>query len=190
MKDAIGVMNGFGWQVFPNSTLGITLKAIAPWYYSLNNHFVLEYGGTVDKVTRSLDTASYANSSIYTGDMNLAPIQSDAAGIATMPQGRIASVASNPAITDITHLKQAAASDASVSQNVVPNWDCHLTAGVWTSPTDAWLGDICRFFVWRNRLKVNDQYRITDISIAISDDSDKADDVTLSVAKPPYVPGS
>jgi hypothetical protein len=190
VKEAIGVMAGFGWQIFPNSTAGITVRAISPWYYGLNNHFVLEYGGTVDQVTRTLDTASYANSSIYTGDMMLAPIQSDAPGIATMPQGRIAGAGANPAIVDAAHLKAAAAADASISQNVVPTYECHLRQGVWISPSDAWLGDICRFYVWKNRIQVNDQYRITDIVVAIDDDSMDADSVTITVAKPPYVPNS
>jgi len=190
MKEAIGVMSGFGWQVYPNSLKGITLKAISPWYYAINNEFVLEYGGTVDQITRSLDTAGYANSSVYTGDMKLPPIQSDAAGISTMPQGRLASIGSNPAIVTTKQLQQAAASDASRSQNVVPSWSCHLTPGTWLSPADAWLGDICRFYVWRNRLKVNDRYRITDIEVKIDDDSNRADDVTITVAKPPYIPSS
>lgn len=190
VKETIGTMAGFGWQVFPDSQMGITLRAMSPWYYGLNSHFVMEYGGTVDQVTRSYDTSGYANTVVYTGDMNLAPVQADASGIATMPQGRIGEVASNPAITDKAHLQQAATNEATRAQNVVPSWQCHLASGIWQDSRNAWIGDICRFVVSKNRLVVNDQYRITDMDISIDDDSEMGDDVTLTIAKPPYVPSS
>jgi hypothetical protein len=190
VKETISTMTGFEWQVFPSSTAGLTLRAISQWYYNLNNSFVMEYGGSVDQVTRTLDTSQYANSTVYTGDMNLAPVQADASGIATLPQGRIGEVVSNSAIVDVTHLAKAASDEAARAQAVVPGWTCHLAPGSWQSPADAWLGDICKFYVKRGRLFVNDKYRITDIDIQVNDDSSKASDVTLTVAKPPFLPPS
>jgi hypothetical protein len=188
IKDALGSMAGFGWQVFPNSTLGLTLKAISRMYYNLNPNFVIQYGSTVSKITRTFDTGSYANSVVYNGDVKLAPIQADASGIATKPEGRIGLALSNPSIIDSVHLQSAASGAAVSSQTVVPTYECQLQPGEWTSNSDAWIGDICPFIVKKGRLNINDQYRITDLSVAIDDDSTRADVVTVTVAQPPYVP--
>lgn len=190
VREAIGTLSGMGFQVIPNSTLGLTVRCISPWYYNLNNHFVLNFGGTISKVTRSFDTGAFADSAIYTGDMNLQPIQRDATGIASAPQGRLGITGSNPAIVDTAHLAAAATNFATISQNVVPTWTCQLAVGAWQSISDAWLGDICQFVVNKGRVNVNDQYRITDITITVSDDSETADVVSLTLAKPPYVPSS
>lgn len=190
IKEVLGVMPGFGWQVIPNSTMGITIKCISPWWYALNNHFVLNYGGTVKKITRGLDTGAFGNSAVYTGSMNLVPVQRDASGIGTALQGRLAITGSDPSIVDNAHLAQAAQNFATNSQNVVPSWACDLAAGAWTSPTDAWLGDICQFVVNKGRLNVNAQYRIIKVQININDDSPTGDAVSLTIAQPPYVPSS
>jgi hypothetical protein len=187
VKEVIGTMAGFGWQVIPTSTLGLTLRAIPSFYYALNNKYVLQFGSTIRKLTRSFDTGGYANSTVYTGDMALAPVQSDATGIATMPQGRIGETVSDPSIVDSTHLTHAAQVEAARAQAVVPSWACELTPGAWKDATDAWIGDICRFIVQKGRINVNDQYRITDINIAINDDNaaQPGDTVTATVVKPP-----
>ena len=191
VNEVIGVMSGFGWQVFPNSTMGLTLRAVASFYYNLNPNFVLQYGSTVSKVQRSYDTASYGNSSVFTGDTSLTPIQSDATGIATMPQGRLGTTGSDSNIKDTAHLSKAAADDATRSQSVVPTWQCTIALGAWTSPSDAWIGDICKFICQKGtRININDQYRITDLSIAVNEDSTVADGVDITVAKPPYIPSS
>jgi hypothetical protein len=190
INEAIAAMTGFGWQVIPNSTMGITLVAKTPMYYNLNNTFVLMYGATISKLTRTLDTGGYANSSIMTGDMNLAPVQSDASGIATMPMGRFGLTTSDPSIVDTSHLHTAAANNAVRDQNVVPTWSCDLAAGAWRDKSDAWIGDICQFIVKKGRININDKYRITDMTININDDSTKADGIQITVAKPATVPPS
>lgn len=190
VKDVIGTLPSVGWRVFPNSSLGVTLRAISPWYYNLNHTFVAEFGSTLDKVDRTYDTSGFADSVIYTGDMNLAPIQSDAANISTAPQGRLGAVQSNPAIVDKAHLQSAANSAATNSQNVVPTWQCHMKPGIWVDDTTCWTGDICQFIVKKGRLNINDQYRITDITINVSDDAALGDDITLTFAKPAYIPPS
>jgi hypothetical protein len=188
VKEVIGVMAGFGWQVFPNSNMGITLKAMSPFYYQYNDNFVLEYGGSVSKVTRSLDTGAYANSVVYTGDMNLAPVQKDVSGIGTSLQGRLGLCLSNPSIVDTAHLATAAQSAANNQIAIVPQWSCELAPGHWQSSADAWIGDICKFVIRKNRLVINDSYRITDIDISINDDSTKADGLTFTIQKPASLP--
>jgi hypothetical protein len=189
IKETIGVMAGFGWQVFPNSTTGITLKAMTPFYYKYNTGFIIQYGSTASKVSRSLDTGGYANSTVYTGDMNLAPLQNDAAGIASMPQGRLGQTLSNPSIKDKTHLSQAASSASARSLAVSPTWSCTLAPNIWNDSTDCWIGDICQFIVKKGRFNINDKYRITDMTININDDSDTgADGVDLTLVKPANLP--
>jgi hypothetical protein len=188
IKEALGTMTGFGWQVFPNSTMGLTLRAVPSMYYNMNSHYVLEYGSTVRKVTRSYDTSGYANSIVYNGDVKLAPVQADASGIASKPEGRMGLAMSNPSIVDKTHLTTAANNLAVRAQSVVPTYDCELQPGAWQSSTDAWVGDILKFVVKRGRININDQYRITDMTIAINDDSTRADMVTMTVVKPAFVP--
>jgi hypothetical protein len=189
VKETLGTMSGFGWQVYPDSVLGLTLKAMTPFYYQYNPNFILQYGSTVSKITRTYDTGGYANSVIETGDMNLAPVQADAPGIATMPQGRLARVLSNPAIVDKTHLQRAAASASTTALAVAPTWSCDLASNVWDDMTYAWIGDICKFIAKRGRININDQYRITDINININDDSEVgSDNVTITVVKPANLP--
>jgi hypothetical protein len=189
VKEALGVMTGFGWQVYPNSTMGLTLKAIPSFYYNMNHNYVLEYGSTVRKVTRSYDTSGYANSIVYNGDVKLAPVQADASGIASKPEGRMGLALSNSAIVDKTHLSNVAANAAVSAQSVVPIYECEIQSGAWQSNVDAWIGDICKFVVKKGRININDQYRITDMSIAINDDSTRADTVVMTVVKPPFIPG-
>jgi hypothetical protein len=187
-NEAIGNMSGFGWQVFPDAPTTLMLRAISPWYYNINPNFVLEYGSTVAKITRTLDTATFANSVLYTGDMKLTPTMVDAPGIASAPQGRLSVCLSNPSIVKATQLHNVAANAAVTLQNVTPTWSCDLAPGSWQSNVDAWIGDICRFVVKKGRLNVNDQYRITDLTITVDDDSSHADQVSVIVAKPPYIP--
>jgi hypothetical protein len=121
--------------------------------------------------------------------MNLAPVQGDAAGIATMLQGRLGNVLSNSAITDTAHLQQAANAAAANALAVSPTWQCELAANVWNDMSNAWIGDICKFMVKKGRLNINDSYRITDINIDINDDSEVGSDtVTLTVVKPASPP--
>lgn len=188
IKETLGTMAGFGWQVFPNSSMGITLQAISPYFYNYNDNFVLSFGGTISTIARTYDTGGYANSVVYTGDMNLAPIQSDVSGIASLLQGRLGLCLSNPAIIDKTHLASAAASAATAQLAVAPSWSCGLKPGAWQSSTDAWIGDICRFIVKKGRLAVDASYRITDIDLGINDDSTKADDVTMTIVQPATLP--
>jgi hypothetical protein len=188
IKEALGTMPGFGWQVFPNSTMGLTLKAIPSMYYRINNNYALEYGSTVSKITRNADYSAYANSVVYNGDIKLAPVQSDAAGIANKPEGRMGLALSNPAIVDTQHLQSAATSAASLSQNVVPTYDCDLRSGMWQSSADAWVGDILPFIVKKGRLNINAKFRITDMAIQVNDDSMRGDSVSVTVAQPASIP--
>jgi hypothetical protein len=186
-KDVIASMNGFGWQVIPVSLLGLNLKAVSPFYYRQNNTFVMEYGGAVAQVSRSLDTGSFADSVFASGDMALTPIVQDAAGIATAPQGRLMNVASDPSIVDHSHLVAFANQQATNMQLVAATWTCQLKKGVWINQADAWVGDIIKFIVKSGRININDNYRITQLDLTLSDDG--ADhQVNLTLVKPPFMP--
>jgi hypothetical protein len=120
--------------------------------------------------------------------MNLAPVQKDISGIGTSLQGRLGLCLSNPSIVDTVHLAAAAQSAANNQIAIVPSWSCDLAPGHWQSSADAWIGDICRFVINKNRLVINDSYRITDIDISINDDSTHADGLTFTIQKPASLP--
>ncbi|HEX4503882.1 MAG TPA: hypothetical protein VH187_22375 [Scandinavium sp.] len=187
VKDVVASMNGFGWQVIPVSQLGLNLKAVSPFYYRRNDVFVMEYGGAVAQVARSLDTGNFADSVFASGDMALAPIVQDATGIATAPQGRIMAAASDPSIVDHSHLVAFANQQATNMQLVAAAWTCVLKKGVWINQADAWVGDIIKFIVKSGRININDNYRITQMDLTLSDDG--ADhQVNLTLVKPPFMP--
>jgi hypothetical protein len=167
----------------------LSLKAVSPFYYNLNSYFVMEYGGAVAKVQRQLDTANFANRIYYTGDMALTPVEKTSADIATDIRGPLGYVGSDPQITSANQLGDAANQELTGRDLIAANWTCSLAPGSWIGASDAWLGDIVRFVVAHGRINLNDQYRITEMDIALSDDGYNHD-VTLKLVKPPYVPSS
>jgi hypothetical protein len=189
IRDAVALMVGFGWQVIPTSMTALSLKAVSPFYYRLNSYFVMEYGGAVMGINRSLNTASYANEVFVTGDMSLTPVFSQSTDIATNPRGPLAVVLSDPSIVGSNALSSAAAADLQNYNVVAADWSVDLAPGAWINETDAWLGDICRFVARSGRLNVNDQYRITEMTVNLNDDG-SGHQVSCALVRPPFVPSS
>jgi len=194
VKDAVNAMTGFGWQVIPEQANpkdpgDLILKAVSPFYYVLNDYFVMEYGGVIAKVTRQLDTAGYGNVAFVSGDMNLAPAMRSSADIATNPRGPLGVVVSDPSIVSTKALTSRADQEITEHNNIAADWKVDFVPGGWINEDDAWLGDICRFVVNSGRINVNDFYRITEFDLSISDDGEDHT-VTATVVKPPYVPTS
>jgi hypothetical protein len=189
MKDFLAAMVGFGWQVVPTSMTALSLKCISPFYYNLNSYFVMEYGGAVKKITRNLNTGAYANEVFVSGDMALPPVVSYSSDIATNTRGPLGIVVSDPSILTATALSGRAAQELQNRNIVAATWNVELKPGAWINEHDAFLGDIVRFVVNSGRININDQYRITDLSINISDDGDQHT-VSITLVRPPFVPTS
>jgi hypothetical protein len=193
IKDAIALLTGFGWQVVPSGSGfedpgNLDLKAVSPFYYVLNDYFVMEYGGVVSKITRSLNTASFANTAFVSGDMALTvPEIRRASDIATDPRGPLGVAVSDPQIIDQGALISRANEEIASRDEIAASWKCELVKGAWINEDDAWLGDIVRFVVNDGRLKINDFYRITDFDVSLSDDG-QDQSVSMTMTRPPYVP--
>jgi hypothetical protein len=193
IKDAIAAMTGFGWQVVPSGSGfedpgNLDLKAVSPFYYVLNDYFVMEYGGVVAKISRQLNTAGFANTAFVSGDMALTvPEVRAKSDILTDKRGPLGVAVSDPQIIDQSALVSRANEEIAARDEVAASWKCELVKGAWINEDDAWLGDIVRFVVNDGRLKVNDFYRITDFDVALSDDGqDQA--VSMTMTRPPFVP--
>jgi hypothetical protein len=192
VKDALAAMTGFGWQAIPtyatpSSPGDVIIRAVSPFYYVLNDYFVMEYGGVVSSLTRQLDTGNFANTVFVSGDMNLPPLVRNSSGLATDPRGPLGVVVSDPSIITTGGLSSRANQEITSRDTVMADWKCQLVDGGWINDKDAWLGDIVRFVVNSGRVNINDMYRITDFELALSDDG-MGQKVGMTMVRPPYVP--
>ena len=152
---------------------------------------VLEYGGALAGVTRSVNSADYGNYVRVVGnngnDDPLAPQlyaeewTADANDIGRIPVGLWMDTENAPDVTDQATLAQQAAGHLGRSGLLVPSYSLTLTPGAYRRNAFK-MGDTVPVVIKSGRLNVNTGVRVVAMTFAISDDG--AEDVELTVGRP------
>jgi hypothetical protein len=189
VDDLAKVLGGFDYDVQPSAVdASDSLRVFYPAQGVTRADVALQYGSTVAALTRSVDSAAYANYVRCLGNNSSAnPTpqlygEAAAAGAATTTAGlwMLADDAAN--VTVAATLTEKAQGDINLDAVLVPAYTLTLAPGAytWGHPN---MGDTVPLIVQSGRLNVNSNVRVLGIAYLIGDDGQE--DVTLTVARPP-----
>jgi hypothetical protein len=131
---------------------------------------ILDYGGLVAKVKRTVDPSSYANVLRVSGATGVAPVERTAADLADRAEGRWESqLGHTDALTD-AGLGRIADADLVDAQTIQPSYSVTLKADRWEGPSHLWLGDTVTLSVVSGRLDVLGDYQVEQLAVSVSDD--------------------
>jgi hypothetical protein len=192
------VINGFDYDVWPRSDLnGMDwLRVFYPAQGITRTNTALVYGSTVSSVTRTVNSADYANYWRILGnngssDPNAAQLygeawNADATGVAgPYPVGLWQSVDNAADVTIQQTLTDKANGNLAVSGLLVPGYTLGLRPGFYAYGLFN-MGDTVPLIIQSGRLNVNTAVRVLGISYAVGDDGDE--NVSVTVGRPPVLP--
>jgi hypothetical protein len=129
---------------------------------------VLDYGGTVLKVARALDTSKFANALRYSGASTLTPVTAESSSFG--PAGRWETQIGDTSILDQPHLVLKADYELANDEVPDPSYALTLRSG-WWNPDKVWLGDTANVVVKSGRLNVVTTQRIAQVEVDLGDDA-------------------
>lgn len=158
------VSNGFEWEI--DASLGFNV--FYPTRGSVRD-FVVEYGATVQALTRNVDPGRYANAVRYAGDDTTTPVTAEADDIATRPEGRFDVALGDTEISVQQTVADHAETQLNARGSIVPSYTFQLRPGVWDGPDELWVGDTTRVVIQSGRLNVNTLDRIEELTVNVGD---------------------
>lgn len=177
------VIDGFDYDFVPVSQSALAFQV---WSQrGTDRGVVLEYGGAVQKVSRTVDTGNYGNAIRYTGADALVAQQLTAPDVATAPQGRWGAVFGDTNLTTQEALNERAAWQLAQSQVLQPSYSLTLKRGRWWGPDHIWLGDPVRLIVKSGRLNVDTKLRVLEIGIPLEGGEEQVE-ITVGAPKPDF----
>lgn len=176
---------GFDWDITPAGVTGLRFDVFYP---SRGTHrgLVLQYGdGLVSKISRVVDPSAFADAIYETGNSgnSLTPQALTAADIATRGEGRWDQVVGTDIQTQ-SALNAHAAFDLAAGEVLTPTYTVTLKPGVWTGPSQLWIGDLVQLVITSGRLHVNSTYQVTELDFDIS--ADNVETVTATLGLVPF----
>jgi tail protein (putative endopeptidase) len=187
--DALGkVINGFDWDVQPSAIASEdSLRIFYPQQGVTRSDFVLQYGGNVSSVTRTVDSSEYGNYVRVLGNSGSTDPtvqlwkESWIAGITTAPVGLWMSDENASDVTIPATLQEKADGDLAFDSILQPHYTLKLTPNTYEygSPN---MGDVVQLIIQSGRLNVNTQVRVLGITYDIGEDGNE--DVSLIVSRP------
>jgi hypothetical protein len=174
--DQFRVANGVEWDVDP----GLVYR-VYPSQRGSTTNWLADFGGSVKRVTRSVDVNGYANfvqvtgsSTGFTGSAATADVNANASSI-----GRWEKAEGNLDYGSANQAQAAANSWVGTDAQVIPGYDLTLYNGVWGGPTDLWVGDRIHVVVQVGRLNVDTTLRVLKIAIDINEEGEETVVVTV-----------
>ena len=187
------VINGFDYDCAPASDVYGTdvIRIFYPYQGVQRTSPQLMYGSTVSTVTRTVDSAQYANYERVVGnngssDPTAAQLfgeywNADANSVSTAPQGLWMDGENASDVVIQQTLKDTAQGDIGRKGLLQPSYALGLRPGAysWGNPN---MGDVIPLIVQSGRLNVNTSIRVVGITYDIGDDGQE--DVTLTLGRP------
>ena len=132
--------------------------------------FALEYGGNVSQITRTVDTANYANRVRQSGADGLAPAVRQASDLATRPEKRIEAQEGNTDLANTALIGWAADAYLQRHGTLYATYTCKLNPAAGWDPTQLWLGDRAWVVIDSGRLAVQTLERVFQIDVEVGND--------------------
>lgn len=167
----------FDWEV--DAELAISLY---PGGWVNPSDVVLDYGGTVSAVNRTVDPGQYANAGRYSGAEALTPVEVEAGDLASRPEGRWDFQAGNPDIVDQDLLDTTADAELDRRQDIQPAYSLTLKAGAWQGRSHLWVGDMPLVRIRSGRLDVLTNLVVEELDVSLGGKGDET--VTVTVGAP------
>ena len=194
IDDLSKVIGGFDYDIQPAPQVGgneDALRVFYPYQGVTRSTPVLAYGSTVASLSRTVDSANYANDVWCVGaDHSGGAIPQwaseannvDANNVAVTPVG-LWQITDNAADVSVqATLDQKAAGDLAYYGVLQPTYTLGLRPGVYSLGNPN-MGDVVPLMIQTGRLNVNNQVRVVGIDYDIGDDGQE--DVILTVGRPP-----
>ena len=172
----LGFGRGFDWEISSDLEFNVWERR------GTDRDFVAEYGSNVVAVTRSVDTAEYANAVRSSGADGVASSTAAAVDLASRPEGRMEAHLSNTDLTTTATVTATAASELVRHGNIVPSYVMTMAPGAW-SPDLLWLGDSATFVVQSGRLNVVGRDRVVEVAVSIGDDGGETVELTFGTRR-------
>lgn len=189
LDDLAKIDSGFDYDVVPSAVDDHdNLRIFYPAQGVTRADVALQYGSTVANLTRSVNSADYANYVRVLGNnqsANPTPQaygEAAASGAATTPAGIWMTANDAADVTTAAALTEKAVGDIALGAVLTPSYTLNLTPGAytWGHPN---MGDTVPLLIQSGRLDVNTTVRVLGIAYDIGDDGQE--DVTLTVSRPP-----
>lgn len=198
ISDLAAVINGFDFDVVPTGGQvgGLTynidsLRIFYPYQGITRSQPALVYGSSISSLTRSVNSADYANywrvignngsSDPAAAQLYAEAWNSDANNVGQNPIGLWMGADDAADVTIQSTLNDKAAGDLALNGLIVPTYTLSLRPGVYS-----WgafnMGDVLPLVVRAGRLNVNTTIRVLGIAYSIGDDGQE--DVELTVGRP------
>jgi hypothetical protein len=192
LANLAAVAGGFDYDVKPQTDDDRDyLRVFYPYQGVLRPDVQLVYGSTVSTVSRTVDSAQYANwwrvvgnngsEDPATPQLASEANNADANNVTVSPQGLWAGFENAPDVSVQATLDQKAAGDLAANGLVVPSYTLGLRPGAYTYGRPN-MGDVVALIIQKGRLNVNTSVRVVGIDYDIGDDGQE--DVKLTVGRP------
>lgn len=179
--DSLAEALAFDWEVGPD--LAVNLYAGGR---GNPTGAVLDFGGAVKALKRTVDPSHYANVLRLSGGDGSFPVWEEATDLATRPEGRWEAEDARTAVHSTDQLRAIAEVELEDRQTIRPAYVAELKPGRWQGPSHLWLGDTITLRVSSGRrLDVLADYRIEEIELDLDDDGNE----TVSLALGAEFPG-
>jgi len=166
------VINGFDYEIDANKIFRLFYPE-----RGTEKSFVLDLGGNVLQVSRTVSSSDYANSIRVNGGENeqgSAPFHvTTVADIATTPEGRFESQIGFPDITVATTLVERAEFELARRAVINPSYSLRIADNRWEGPDQVWLGDTVQLVIKSGRLNVISDVRIRKFDIKLNQDGEE-----------------
>lgn len=196
LTDLAAVINGFDFDVLPiggpgGSPVADLLRIFYPYQGVTRSAPALVYGSTVSSLTRTINSADYANYWRVIGnngssDANAPQLfaeaySADANDVTRIPIGLWMGHDDASDVTIQSTLNDKAQGDLALNGLVVPTYTLTLRPGAYSAGNPN-MGDVLPLVVQAGRLNVTTTVRVLGIVFDIGDDGQE--DVTLTVGRP------
>lgn len=178
LADQFRSANGVEWDVDP----GLVYRAYATQRGSTTN-WLADLGGSVKKVSRTVDPNGYANAIRVTGSTSGISATAQTADVnnGVSIAGRWERQEGNLDYTTAAQATAAATTWVGTDAQVIPGYDLTLFKGAWGGPADLWVGDRIHVVIVSGRLLVDTVLRV--IKIAIDVDEEGTENVVVTVGQ-------
>lgn len=147
----------------------------------------LVWGTNIAKIDYKWNPDDFANVVIGTGKTGdsttpgVPPQVATATDIATRPEGRFEKVVSNTDLDTAAKVMDLARYNLGYMGNISPAWTVTLTPGAWEGFDHIDVGDTVWLVAKRGCWDLNEQFRVTQIDVTLSEDEDSDVDETVTL---------
>lgn len=171
------VDDGFEWDIDPDLAFQLYYPARGG-----DNGFLLDWGGSVEGVSRTVTSTNYGNAVRLNGagaaDGSTPPEVATTESATIGVEGRWEVQLGDTGAVEASTVAERAAYELANREQITPSYSLKLNTELWTGPSDLWLGDSARLVINQGRLDVDVMVRILSFDFDIDNDGYEAVTVT------------